>query len=43
MKLDPTTGKPYGKPLTKQQEELERLRPKSGRERLLELLALKED
>lgn len=39
MKLDPTTGKPYGKPPTKQQEELERLRPKSRHERELQLMA----
>jgi uncharacterized protein len=41
MALDPVTGKPYGKPLTPQQEAVEKLRQKSRHERELELMAMR--
>ena len=40
MTLDPVTNRPYGKPLTKEQDAVEKMRPKSGRQALLETLEL---
>ena len=40
MKLDPVTQKPYGKPLTDKQQQVEAMRIKSRYEKQLETLAM---
>ena len=40
MKLDPATGRPYGKPPTDKQRQLERLRPKTSRQKWVETEAM---
>jgi len=43
MALDPVSQKPYGKPLTDKQQQVEAMRHKSSRQKWLETDAMRED